>query len=157
MAVHNLFRLTPSLFRSARLSRKDVAHLQALGVRKVISFRAFHSDRRILAGTGIATLRIPINTWNIRDRDMLAALRALRHAERDGPILVHCQHGADRTGLVCALYRIIYQDWTREAALDELLNGGFGFHAIWQNIRRYLSEVDIEKLRRELGMPVPST
>jgi protein tyrosine/serine phosphatase len=157
MAVNNLFRLAPSLYRSAKLSRRDVPHLRELGIRKVISLRAYHSDRRILAGSGIATHRIPINTWNICDREVLAALDALRRVESDGPILIHCQHGADRTGLICALYRIVFQNWSKEAALDELLNGGFGFHTIWKNIPHYLEHVDAEDLRQRLGQnPVES-
>ncbi|KVO69360.1 protein-tyrosine-phosphatase [Burkholderia ubonensis] len=148
--VDNLHRITPSLYRSALLSREDVPELQKLGIRKVISFRAFHSDERILAGTQITMQRIPINTWYIRDEDMVAALRALRDADRDGPVLIHCQHGADRTGLVSALYRMVYQGWTREQALDELQHGGYGFHAIWQNITYYLKHVDVERLRRQV-------
>jgi protein tyrosine/serine phosphatase len=94
--------------------------------------------------------RIPVNTWRIRDRDMVVVLKVLRTVEEDGPVLIHCQHGADRTGLVCALYRVVYQGWTKAAALDELQNGGFGFHTIWRNIRRYLERVDIDELRRKI-------
>lgn len=150
MAVNNLFRITPSLYRSARLTHRDVPHLQALGIRKVVSFRAFHRDDRILAGSQIAALRIPVNTWRIRDRDMIAVLKVLRTVEADGPVLIHCQHGADRTGLVCALYRVVYQGWSKAAALDELQHGGFGFHSIWSNIRRYLERVDVDALRRQI-------
>jgi len=148
--VNNLHRITPSLYRSAQLSKDDVPQLQKLGIKKVISFRAFHSDSEILAGTGITMQRIPINTWNIHDEDMVAALKALRNVEQDGPVLIHCQHGADRTGLVSALYRVLYQGWTKEQALDELEHGGYGFHTIWQNIPRYLQRVDIEQLRRQV-------
>ncbi|TCW77437.1 protein-tyrosine-phosphatase [Burkholderia sp. SRS-46] len=149
--VNNLHRITPSLYRSAQLSKADVPQLQQLGIRKVISFRAFHSDDRILAGTQITLQRIPINTWSIRDEDMVAALKALRHVDQDGPVLIHCQHGADRTGLVSALYRIVYQGWTREQALDELQHGGYGFHPIWRNITSYLKRVDIERLRQQVN------
>ncbi|WP_035057802.1 dual specificity protein phosphatase family protein [Andreprevotia chitinilytica] len=149
--VNNLHRITPKLYRSAQLSKTDVAQLQKLGIKKVISFRAFHSDDEILAGSKIAMQRIPINTWNIRDEDMITALKALRNVDREGPILIHCQHGADRTGLVSALYRVVYQGWSKQQALDELQNGGYGFHAIWQNIKRYLEQVDVEKLRREVN------
>jgi uncharacterized protein (TIGR01244 family) len=148
--VNNLHRITPTLYRSAQLSKDDVPQLQKLGIKKVISFRAFHSDSEILAGSGITMQRIPINTWNIRDDDMVTALKALREVERDGPVLIHCQHGADRTGLVSALYRVVYQGWSKEQALDELQHGGYGFHAIWQNITRYLQRVDIERLRRQI-------
>ncbi|KWF03340.1 dual specificity protein phosphatase family protein [Burkholderia pseudomultivorans] len=148
--VNNLYRITPSLYRSAQLSRADVPQLEKLGIRKVISFRAFHSDDSVLAGTQITMLRIPINTWHIRDQDMVAALKALRTADQDGPVLIHCQHGADRTGLVSALYRVVYQGWTREQALDELQHGGYGFHPVWRNITSYLQNVDVAKLRREV-------
>lgn len=149
--VNNLHRITPTLYRSAQLSREDVPELQKLGIRKVISFRAFHADDGILAGTQIKMQRIRINTWYIRDEDMVAALKALRTADQDGPVLIHCQHGADRTGLVSALYRMVYQGWTREQALDELQHGGYGFHPIWQNITNYLKHVDVERLRQEVN------
>ncbi|KVL14370.1 dual specificity protein phosphatase family protein [Burkholderia cepacia] len=149
--VNNLHRITPTLYRSAQLSRADVPELQKLGIRKVISFRSFHADDSILAGTQIKMQRIRINTWDIRDEDMVAALKALRTADQDGPVLIHCQHGADRTGLVSALYRMVYQGWTREQALDELQHGGYGFHPIWQNITNYLKRVDVERLRQEVN------
>ena len=149
--MNNLHRITPALYRSAQLSREDVPELQKLGIRKVISFRAFHADDSILAGTQITMQRIRINTWYIRDEDMVAALKALRTADQDGPVLIHCQHGADRTGLVSALYRMVYQGWTREQALDELQHGGYGFHPIWQNITNYLKHVDVERLRQEVN------
>ncbi|RQS66861.1 protein-tyrosine-phosphatase [Burkholderia sp. Bp8963] len=149
--VNNLHRITPSLYRSAQLSKEDVPQLQKLGIRKVISFRAFHSDDSVLAGSQITMQRIPINTWYIRDEDMVTALKALRDADRDGPVLIHCQHGADRTGLVSALYRVVYQGWTKEQALDELQHGGYGFHSIWQNITYYLKHVDVERLRQQVN------
>ena len=47
----------------------------------------------------------------------------------EGPVLVHCKHGADRTGCIVALYRIVFQSWSKEAAIDEMHNGGYGFIA----------------------------
>ena len=39
-------------------------------------------------------------------------MRMLKKTE-NGPFLIHCQHGADRTGLMSAMYRMLEQDWTR--------------------------------------------
>jgi protein tyrosine/serine phosphatase len=154
--VDNLHRITPSLYRSAQISASDVPALRALGIRKIVSFRAFHSDERVLEGSGIALQRIRINTWDIRDDDMIAALKALHDVDRDGPVLIHCQHGADRTGLVSALYRVVYQGWSKAQAEDELLHGGYGFHPMWGNIKRYLEQVDVARLKQQVGVKPPA-
>lgn len=146
----NLFRVTPTLYRSAQLSRADVAELKTLGIKNVVGLRAFHSDDDWLRDSGIKARRIKIYTWAVDDDNVVAALQAIRAAEKEGPVLLHCWHGADRTGLVTAMYRILYQGWSKAQALDELQNGGYGYHAMWKNIPVYLRDVDVEKIRRRV-------
>jgi len=38
---------------------------------------------------------------------------------RDGPWLVHCVEGKDRSGIVIARYRVLHEGWTKEKALEE--------------------------------------
>ena len=147
----NLYRITPTLYRSRQIEAQDIAELKQLGIRNVVSLRAFHSDRDVLKGSGIAHTRIKVLTWNIGDDDVVKALRAIRRAEKEGPVLLHCQHGADRTGLVSAMYRMVFQGWTREQALEELQSGDFGYHTLWKNIPDYLRSVDVESIRRRVG------
>jgi hypothetical protein len=45
---------------------------------------------------------------------------------------------------------MLYQGWSREAATAELVNGGFGFHVVWQNIPHYLATVDLVWLRAKV-------
>ncbi|WP_018605224.1 dual specificity protein phosphatase family protein [Uliginosibacterium gangwonense] len=146
--TQNLYQVTPSFYRSAKLSTESLATLHKLGIRTVVSLRAFHTDNEVLDKSGIRMVRIPIYTWDIDDKDVIAALRAIHQAEAEGPVLLHCLHGADRTGLVTAMYRIVYQGWSREQALDELEHGGYGYHAIWKNIPKYLKNVDVERIRQ---------
>jgi len=147
----NLFQVTPTFYRSARLQVESVATLKRLGIRTVVSLRAFHSDRPVLQNSDIRRLRIRIYTWDIDDKEVVQALRAIHEAEAEGPVLLHCLHGADRTGLVTAMYRMVYQGWSREAALDELEHGGYGYHAIWKNIPKYLKKVDVESIKQQLS------
>lgn len=146
----NFYRITDHLYRSEQPLKASATQLHELGIRTVISFRAFHSDEKVLRHTGITLKRIPMHTWHVEDRDVVQALRDIRDAEQTGPVLIHCLHGADRTGLVSAMYRMIHQGWTREEALDELQNGGYGFHSMWRNIPRYLREVDLAVIRAQL-------
>jgi protein tyrosine/serine phosphatase len=147
VTVENLHRVTPVFYRSAQFSQDYVAQLQKLGIKTVISFRAFNSDDKLLMGSGIGIARIPINTWDIDDDEVVQALKALRQAEREEPFLIYCQHGADRTGLISALYLVLYQGWSKEQALDEVKEDGYGFHSLWRNIPRYMNDVDIDALR----------
>ena len=31
------------------------------------------------------------------------------------------------------MYRILYQKWSKDKAIDEMINGGYGFHTTWYN------------------------
>ncbi|HEX7637520.1 MAG TPA: tyrosine-protein phosphatase, partial [Burkholderiaceae bacterium] len=146
----NLHRLTPTLLRSAQPEAGHLPALRALGVRTIVSFRAFNPDETRLRDPGLRLLRVPINTWHIRDRHVVRALELILAAEREGPVLIHCMHGADRTGVVSALYRMVVQGWGKDEARREMLQGGFGYHTMWRNIPAYLERVRPEGIRAAL-------
>jgi len=33
--------------------------------------------------------------------------------------------------------------------LDEMVNGGYGYHRVWGNIVRYIEQVDVERIRAQ--------
>ena len=123
-----------------------------LGIKTVINLRSFHSDSDELAGTGLLSERLTVKTWHIEDEDVVRVLRIVRN-KANGPYLIHCQHGADRTGVMCAMYRIVEQGWPREQAIDEMVNGGYGFHGVWKNITDYIRHADVEKMREAVAKP----
>ena len=152
--VPNLFQVAPNFYRSAQPTAEGFHVLsQHYGIKTVISMRANHSDDVLVEGTGIRMARFPTNTWSINRASVVGALRTLRRDTQTGAVLLHCQHGADRTGLVTALYRILYQGWSKEDALNEMREGGFGYHAVWGNIKRFIKKVDVEALRRKVEGP----
>ena len=149
--VPNLHRVAPNFYRSAQPEAEGFKALaKDPGIKTVVSLRAFNADEPLANGTGIKLIRIKIHTWHIETEDVVAALAAIRRAESKGPVLLHCQHGADRTGLITALYRVIYEGWTKEAAREEMLHGAFGYHAVWGNIPRYLRKIDTVALRKAI-------
>ena len=144
--VPNLHRLTDHLYRSEQPTAEGFKNLEKLGIRTVINLRYFNSDDDEAAGTNLRLHRVKILTWRAGDDHVIEVMRMLRQKE-NGPFLIHCQHGADRTGLMSAMYRMLEQQWTAQEALDELIDGGYGFHSVWKNIKRYVLSADVSRLR----------
>ena len=147
--VKNLSRVTPQLYRSAQPDAAGMRDIEKLGVRTVINLRDFSDDKDEASGTKLRLRRTKMDTWHIEDEDIVRVLAMLRR-KGDGPFLVHCHHGSDRTGVVCAMFRLVEQRWSREDAIRELKDGGYGFHPMWKNIPRYLEKVDVEKIRKRV-------
>jgi protein tyrosine/serine phosphatase len=147
--VDNLHKIRDGLYRSAQPTSEGMQHLDKMGIKTVINLRSFHSDSDEIKGTGLLNEELSVKAWHIEDEDVIHVLRTVTHKER-GPFLIHCQHGADRTGVMSAMYRIVIQGWTKEEAIREMVNGGYGFHPIWSNIITYVQEADVEKIKREL-------
>ena len=145
----NFRRISDDLCAGGEPTVEGFRQLKAMGVKTVINLRFFHKNSEKISSTGLAYEEIPMNTWHAEDEDVIRFLKLLADRNRS-PFFVYCQHGADRTGLLCAVYRIVIQGWTKDEAIAEMTQGGFGFHGIWQNLVDYLRKLDVEKLKRQL-------
>ena len=155
----NLHRVTADLYRSAQPTAEGMRSAEDMGIRTVLNLRAFHSDDDLAEGTRLTLMRLEINTWAMDEEEILTGLRIILRAEP--PVLVHCQHGADRTGTLMAAYRMVVQGWPREEAIAEMLDGGYGYHAMWGNVITLLENLDVEGLQARLQedmepQPLPS-
>jgi hypothetical protein len=43
------------------------------------------------------------------------------------------------------------QGWTKEATVQELTEGGFGFHTIWFNLPRWIKNLDVDAVKKEIA------
>jgi protein tyrosine/serine phosphatase len=152
--VPNLHRVSPTLYRSAQPTAAGMQKLRELGVRTIVNLRSFHSDRDEIGETGLAYEHIYMKAWHAEDREVVRFLQIVTDPARQ-PVLVHCKHGADRTGTMCAIYRVAVQGWTREAALEEMTQGGFRFHPVWQNLVAYFERLDIGAIKERAGLGEP--
>ncbi|MFP0197434.1 dual specificity protein phosphatase family protein [Pseudomonas sp. PHC1] len=147
---YNLFQMSPTLYRSALPDDGAVPLLNNLKVATVINFLP-EADSSWLKAPGIHQVQLPYRTNHVDDSDVLKTLRAIQAAEADGPVLMHCKHGSDRTGLMAAMYRIVVQGWSKEDALNEMTQGGFGESGHFRDSVRYVMQADVDKLRTALA------
>lgn len=151
----NLHQLDKTLYRSAQPDAQGMRNLKAAGILTVVNLRSFNSDEDEIGDTGLASEHITMKAWHPEHKEVVRFLKIVADPKR-APILVHCQHGADRTGTMCAIYRIVVQGWTKEAAIEEMTKGGYGFHEIWGNLPDWIKKIDVEALRKETGIAAPA-
>lgn len=152
----NLYRMAPGLYRSALPRAQDWPQLEQLGVATVINLYQ-KSDDQWLRDPRIRRIQLPLHTDRIDDADVIEVMRSIRQAQAQGPVLIHCKHGQNRTGLIAAMYRIIYQDWSKEQALAEMAGGGFGGEDRMGDAERYIRDADVGALRTALESGACST
>ena len=149
--VPNLHKVSDSLYRSAQPSAEGMANLKAIGIETIVNLRSFHSDRDEIGNLGLAYEHIYMKTWHPEGEDTVRFLQIVTNPKRI-PVLIHCQHGADRTGIMCAIYRVAVQNWKKGEALREMTRGGFGFHEIWENLPSWFENLDIEAIKKKSGI-----
>ncbi len=108
-------------------------------------------DSAKMAELGLTYEHIPMTALHVKDDHVVGFLRIAGAPDR-APIFVHCQRGADRTGLMCAVYRIAFQGWTKDQAIAEMTQGGFRFNHGYQNVVNYIRDVDIDQMKQRAGL-----
>lgn len=146
----NLHRIDDDIYRSDQPTTQDFKMLEEFGIQEILNLRRFHSNRQETQNTTLKIHRIKTYAHTIDEEEVIDALKIIQ--QREGPILIHCLHGSDRTGAVVAMYRIVFQGISKEEAIEEMVEGGFGFHKIFRNIIRLVEQADIDNIRKELGI-----
>lgn len=144
----NLYKIDSGVYRSEQPSYTDFKALEKYGIREVLNLRNRHSDDDEAKGTKLKLHRLKMKAHSVSEEQLIHALRIIKN--RKGPIVFHCHHGSDRTGAVCAMYRIVFQGASKQKAIQEMTEGGFGFHRIYKNIIRTIENADVERIKREV-------
>ncbi len=149
--VPNLHQVSTNLYRSAQPTSQGMQSLKRKGIETIVNLRSFHSDRDEIGSTGLGYEHIYMKAWHPERKEAVRFLQIVTNPKRT-PVLVHCLHGSDRTGTMCALYRIAVQGWSKEDAIREMTNGGFGFHDVFDNLPEWIQDLDVESLKKDAGI-----
>jgi uncharacterized protein (TIGR01244 family) len=147
----NLHRVSPELYRSAQPTAEGIQQLGALGIKTIVNLRSRHSDRDLLRATEVHYEQIPMQAWDPEEQEVVQFLRLVTDPQHT-PVLVHCEHGADRAGAMCAVYRVAVEGWSKEEAVREMVQGGYGFHGIWRNLVRFINRLNIPRIQQRAGL-----
>jgi hypothetical protein len=153
--VQNLYRIEDGFFRGAQPTADGFKELAGLGVKTVLDLSG-GGDDVLLKGGALKLVHVRMSAFGLRDDRVLEALRTMADPA-NRPLMIHCQHGADRTGALVALYRVVVQGWTKEKAVEEMNRGGYHHNSLWRNLDRYVMRADVEALRKALKLASPAS
>ncbi|WP_157953052.1 dual specificity protein phosphatase family protein [Limnobaculum parvum] len=145
----NFYQVDKNLYRSGQPGAEQMQELERRGVKSILNLRNFHTDNREAEGTSLKLYHIPMEAGRFTEQQVIQALKQLYHAPK--PVLIHCWHGSDRTGLMVAMYRMVFLNWSKQEAIEELKKPEFGYHQwAYYNIIQYLEKVDVESIRKQV-------
>jgi protein tyrosine/serine phosphatase len=130
-----MIQIAPNIFRGSRPSDELSAVKISINL-EVGWFEFWHQsaerERQACKKFGVIYYHLPMSDWAKPAIPQLEKVcRLMRNVSRVSPVLFHCLHGKDRTGIVAASYRIMYQGWAVEAAIEEMYALGFHRFPYW--------------------------
>jgi protein tyrosine/serine phosphatase len=128
--IERFVKVDDRLYRGAQPDEEGFKRLKELGVRTVINLRqeadaARLNERQIVESLGMQYESLPILDQNFFTRarripeDTIRTFFRMLDTADPGPVFVHCQRGADRTGALIAFYRMARNGWNGERAAKE--------------------------------------
>lgn len=127
-------RVNEFLYRGAQPQIEGIPELKKLGITTIVDLRGEDSGRREsekeqAEALGIQFISIPVSGWSPPSNEQVAQFLSLFLNDPKKKIFVHCRFGDDRTGVFVAAYRMAYEGWLAQQAMNEMYF--FGFNGFW--------------------------
>ena len=125
LAWHNLHEIRPGVWRSNQPAPWDVKRISSLGVKTIVNLRGARSDggwrleKEACDHAGITLVDFTVRSRAVPDYTVLKGAEAL-FKSIEYPFLMHCKSGADRAGIMSALYLLLIENVSVDEALEML-------------------------------------
>jgi protein tyrosine/serine phosphatase len=129
----NFHSITPGeAYRSAQLDRDELEHyIRKYGIRSILNLRGedpnaswYREEIKVSTEENVMHYDLRLSAFREPSEESVRKLlKVLEYAPR--PILIHCQGGADRSGLVAAMWKVVI-DKERKSEARKQLSISFG-------------------------------
>lgn len=129
--IERFERVTPGIFRGGQpASSTDFASLKQAGVRTVIDLRIpseenIQAEDQVVTGLGMIFRSYPMQQWTYPNANEVGQILADMNNSQLQPVFIHCHEGRDRTGMMIALERVLYENVPAQQAQTEWESFGF--------------------------------
>ena len=122
---HNFHEISPNIYRSNHPTHERFEMYASMGIKTILNLRGathhchYKFEFESCKNLGLDLINISLSARKAPSREtMLHVLDILRSLET--PTLIHCKSGADRTGLVSAIYLMAIKGQKVETAKKQL-------------------------------------
>jgi len=147
----NFHRVSENFYRGGQPTAEGVKKLAELGIKTIINFRDARENVRreeqAAQACGIRFINLHLSNWfAARDEEIHKIIDVIMSPEHQ-PVFIHCKRGADRTGTVVAVYRMLHEGWTGREANREAKLRGIGWWQVWMKdyIKAYYKRMTAKK------------
>ncbi len=152
--VHNFYEIAPGVFRSNQPNHERFKRYKEMGIKTIINLRGdncgvpYLFEKESCAELGLELRTFQFTATKAPDvRGLQSLIETFR--EMEGPFLMHCKSGADRTGLTSALYLMVMKGVSAEEALSQLSFKYYHIKRSTAGILDYFLETYIARNLRE--------
>lgn len=127
----NFHQVNEHLYRGAQPLPGGIKRLAALGIKTIVNLRGEDEKTRYegeeARAAGLRYLSVPMSGLKRPTDEQVEEVLAIINQPENWPVFVHCNHGADRTGTIIAVYRISQDGWSAREAKKEAKRYGFSW------------------------------
>ena len=140
--ISDFGKVNDFLFRGAQPKEEGVEQLKKLGIDTVVDLRGeqhglLESERQHAESLGMRFINLPGSGWATPKDQDLARFFALVRDQPRRKLFIHCWLGGDRSGMFIAAYRVTFDGWTPEQAIEEMR--AFHYLEFWHpNMKSYV-------------------
>lgn len=113
------------LSRSGQPARAEFEKFKQKGIRTVVNFRAepkwIEWEKRGVEGLGMKYVSLPWTITGSVEPELLDQLFEVLNNPANRPVLMHCKHGRDRTGVMTTLALMRYEKLSETQAREQAL------------------------------------
>jgi protein tyrosine/serine phosphatase len=139
--IDNFGQVDAHLYRGAQPEPAAYAELRSLGIDTVVRLNPegqnMAAEKAQVESLGMNFVSLPWSGLGEPTHEQVVSFLTLLRDNPASKVFVHCRVGADRTGVMVAIYRLTFDRWNTAQALAEM--HAFHYHHLWlPHLQRYV-------------------
>jgi protein tyrosine phosphatase (PTP) superfamily phosphohydrolase (DUF442 family) len=141
LPIPNLAKLDEGVWRGGAPDLDGLRALKAHGFKTLVDLQMGATLKAESEAMGLRVVEIPMRadiSCTPPTADQVRQFLDVVTDPANQPVFVHCKKGCDRTGTMCALYRMEVDGWKRDDAIEEM--HAFGYHTWYRDFIGYVQD-----------------